>query len=308
MSYLPSSARARSSNSSSWRTAWHRCSTEAMAGHENAQVAIPALPGGGQLDHLAAILTPLKRVVQPRFYGMQNIPADGSLLAGNHTLYAFLDLPFMLAEIWKQRQLAVRSLGENAHYAIPLWREVLTACGMVRGTRENVRALMNERQTLLVFPGGAREVNKRRGEKYQLMWKERIGFARLAIEHGYPIVPFAAVGAEEMLDIVVDENNTAYAHFTDLVKRFTGWPMQPLVHGVGPTLLPHPERLYFWFGEPIDASRFAGRHDDEAARTVRNEVKRAVEDGIDFLLDEREADPRRPLRKRLLSRNAKDNG
>ena len=64
-------------------------------------------------------MAPLKRITQPRFYGMQNIPADGSLLAGNHTLYAFLDLPFMLTEIWKQRELAVRSLGENAHYAIP---------------------------------------------------------------------------------------------------------------------------------------------------------------------------------------------
>jgi hypothetical protein len=85
--------------------------------------------------------------------------------------------------------------------------------------------------------------------------------------------------------------------------------MQPLVHGVGPTLLPHPERLYFWFGEPIDTTRFAGRQDDdEAARAVRNEVKRAVEGGIDFLLAERETDPRRPLRKRLLSRDTADDG
>jgi len=203
----------------------------------------------------------------------------------------------------------VRSLGENAHYAIPLWREALTLCGMVRGTRENVRALMDERQTVLVFPGGSREVNKRRGEKYQLMWKERIGFARLAIEYGYPIVPFAAVGAEEMLDIVIDESNAAFARLSDVVRKLTGWPMQPLVHGVGPTLLPHPERLYFWFGEPIDTARFEGRQDDdEAARAVRNEVKRAVEGGIDFLLAEREADPRRPLRKRLLSRDTADDG
>ncbi len=280
-----------------------------MARHENAPVEIPALPGGGQLDHLATILAPLSRIAQPRFYGMQNIPTEGSLLAGNHTLYAFLDLPFMLTEIWKRRELAVRSLGENAHYAIPIWRELLTACGMVRGTRENVRALMDARETVLVFPGGAREVNKRRGEKYQLMWKERVGFARLAIEHGYPIIPFAAVGAEEMLDIVIDENNPAYAHFTHLVKRLTGWPMQPIVHGVGPTLLPHPERLYFWFGEPIQTTRLKGRHeDDRAARATRDEVKLAVQDGITFLLTEREADSRRGLRTRLLSRNRQDDG
>ncbi len=253
--------------------------------------------------------SPLERVTRPKLYGAENIPADGSLLVGNHTLYGLLDLPFMLAELWKRRHLTVRSLGERAHYAIPLWREALTLGGMVRGTRENVRALMDERQTVLVFPGGSREVNKRRGEKYQLMWKERIGFARLAIEYGYPIVPFAAVGAEEMLDIVIDETNPAFARLGDVVRKLTGWPMGPLVHGVGPTLLPHPERLYFWFGEPIDTTRFEGRQDDdEAARAVRNEVKRAVEGGIDFLLAEREADPRRPLRKRLLSRDTADDG
>jgi hypothetical protein len=37
---------------------------------------------------------------------------------------------------------------------------------MVRGTRDNVRALMHDQQTILVFPGGAREVNKRRGQQY----------------------------------------------------------------------------------------------------------------------------------------------
>jgi 1-acyl-sn-glycerol-3-phosphate acyltransferase len=142
---------------------------------------------------------------------------------------------------------------------------------MVRGTRDNVRALMRERQTILVFPGGAREVNKRRGEKYQLMWKERLGFARLAIEHSYPIVPFAAVGAEEMLDIVVDNSNPVYGQFARAVEKVTGWPMQPIARGLGPTPLPRPERLYFWFGEPIDTSRFAGRQeDDRAARAVRD--------------------------------------
>jgi len=263
---------------------------------------VPDLSGGGQLDHLATLLAPLRRIVQPKFYGLQNVTHEGSLLAGNHTIYAFLDLPFMLTEIWRERAVAVRSLGDNAHYAFPLWRDLLASCGMVRGSRANVDALMNAGQTVLVFPGGAREVNKRRGEKYQLIWKERIGFARLAIEHGYPIVPFAAVGAEEMLDIVLDENNALYAQFTGLVEKLTGWPMQPVVRGIGPTPLPRPERLYFWFGEPVATTGLKRRRDrDAAARLVRDKVKLAVEDGIDFLLAEREADPLRRLRKRLVS-------
>ena len=50
---------------------------------------------------------------------------------------------------------------------------------------------------MLVFPGSGREVTKRKGEAYKVIWKERTGFARMAIEHGYPITPFASVGPEE---------------------------------------------------------------------------------------------------------------
>ena len=35
---------------------------------------------------------------------------------------------FMMAEIWKHRRITVRGLGEDAHYAVPIWRELLGAC------------------------------------------------------------------------------------------------------------------------------------------------------------------------------------
>jgi Diacylglycerol acyltransferase len=171
-------------------------------------------------------------------YGIDNLPDEGSLLVGNHTIYGFLDLPFMMAEVWKRRRIAIRGLGEHAHYAVPVWRDLLGACGMVRGTRDNVRALMRDHQTILVFPGGAREVNKRRGQQYQLLWGERMGFARLAIEQGYPIVPVAAVGAEDMLNVVADVQTPVYGQFARLTKKVTGFPAPPIVRGLGLTPIP----------------------------------------------------------------------
>ena len=263
-------------------------------------VEIPELPSEDAIDRLESLLEPFSRVTQPKFYDIGNLPDDGSLLVGNHTIYGFLDLPFMLAQIWKRRRIIVRSLGEHAHYAIPVWRDLLGACGMVHGTRDNVRALMRDRQTILVFPGGSREVNKRRGQQYQLLWRERIGFARLAIEQGYPIVPFAAVGADDMLDVIVDQNTPVYGQFARLYEKVMGFPTPPVVRGVGLTAIPRPERLYFSFGEPIGTTRFTGRHDDTAARTIRDEVKQAVLAGIQFLRDERDQDPNRDPAKRLL--------
>jgi 1-acyl-sn-glycerol-3-phosphate acyltransferase len=261
---------------------------------------IPDLPAERNIDRLVALLEPLTRVVQPKLYGIEHLPRGGSLLVGNHTIYGFLDLPFMMAEIWKQRRLAIRGLGEHAHYAVPLWRNLLEVGGMVRGTRDNVRTLMRQRETILVFPGGSREVNKQRGQRYQLLWRERIGFARLAIEAGYPIVPFAAVGAEEMLDVLVDQTTPIYGAVSRRYEQLMGFPPPPIVRGVGLTPIPRPERVYFWFGEPIETARFGGDGDDStAARALRDEVKQAIVLGIQFLRDERDQDPKRSLRARL---------
>jgi len=263
-------------------------------------VSLPPAPDPRQMDRLASTQAPFRRVTQPKVAGIERIPQRPVMFVGNHTRYAFLDLPFMMSELWTRRRIIVRGLGDHTHYAIPVWRDLLTMAGMVRGTRENVRALMRDRQNILVFPGGADEVFKARGREYRLLWKERLGFARLAIEFGYPIVPFAAVGAEEMYQVVVDSETPVAAQVSALMRRLVGLPLPPLVRGIGPTMLPRPERLYFWFGEPVDTSRYGGETDDDAAaRTVRDNVKTAVEQAIQTLLSEREHDPHRRLRARL---------
>jgi len=244
-------------------------------------MTLPGPPPERGMDLLATALEPLRLITRPTFDGLDNIPGDGALLVGNHTVYGLLDVPFLIAELWRERRIAVRGLGEHAHYRVPGWRALLESGGMVRGTRANTAALMRRGEHILVFPGGAREVNKRKGERYRLMWKERVGFARLAIAHGYPIVPFAAVGAEEMLEIVVDDDNPVYGRLTGALEQLTGFPLPPLG-------LPRPQRLSFWFGEPVQTTRYAGREgDDGAARAVREQGVDAVEHGIEVLRDER---------------------
>ncbi len=155
---------------------------------------------------------------------------------------------------------------------------------------------------LATTPGRGREVAKRKNEKYQLIWKQRTGFARLAIEAGCPIVPFGAIGAEDSYDILVDADSPTLTPVRGIVERLGGrWEIvPPFARGNGPTPLPRPERFYFAFGEPIDTSRWRGDHDDEhARRTVRDQARTAVEDRIEFLLAEQASDPGRDLLGRL---------
>jgi hypothetical protein len=77
--------------------------------------------------------------------------------------------------------------------------------GCFDGNEENTSKLMSDGQPILVFPGGGREVCRRTTDpKYSLFWGQRMGFARLAIKHGYSIVCIGSVGVEEQLGILFD--------------------------------------------------------------------------------------------------------
>ena len=145
---------------------------------------------------------------------------------------------------------------------------------------------------------------KRRGERYRLVWKQRLGFARMAIEHGCPIVPFGAVGADDTYDILLDAGHPIAAPVRALVERLGGRgdELPPIARGIGPTPVPRPERFYFAFGEPIATDDFAGRADDQRAlRVVRDRTRTAVEHELARLLAVRDDDPERGLLPRLVA-------
>lgn len=263
-------------------------------------------------ETLWKLAAPLRAYHRPLFYGLENIdPKRPSLLVGNHTIFGMLDIPHLGSAIYRERGVLVRSLGDRIHFQIPGWGELLRSMGVVEGSRENCSRLMQAGAHVLVFPGGGREVAKRKGEAYKLIWKERTGFARMAIEHGYPITPFASVGAEECYDILVDANDVMkspigkFLDRTGITKKLLrgGDSIHPIAAGFGFTMIPRPERFYFWVGEPIDTARFAGRHEDKDAQlTLREETRIAVEAGLAKMLAIREKDPKRTLLGGILNR------
>lgn len=267
-------------------------------------------------DVLWRLAAPLRAYHRPRFFGMEHIdPRRPSLLVGNHTIFGILDVPHLVLAIYRQHGVLVRSLGDRLHFLVPGWGDLLKSVGAVVGTRENCAKLMSAGQHILVFPGGGREVAKRKGEAYKLIWKERTGFARMAIAHGYPITPFASVGPEECFDILVDANDVMKSPLGRFLDRAGitqkllrgGDAIMPVSRGLGFTMLPRPERFYFSVGTPIDTTCYAGRQDDpDAQLALREQVRCAVEDQIAMLMRVRRSDPRRSLLGSLLRRDRED--
>jgi len=257
---------------------------------------------------LKASFGPWSWLSDPVMEGVENLPRKGpALYVGNHTLLGVLDVPVMLGQIAKQTGVTLRSLGDRAHFKVPGWRDFMTSTGCVEGTRENCARLMQLGEQIIVFPGGGGEVFKRKGEQYKLRWKERVGFARMAIENRCPIIPFAAVGGDDFYKIVLGSDEIMATPLGKLLVK-AGMREEALgvYRGVGLSMIPRPQRLYFKFGKPIRTTRYKGDGETLAnCEAVRDKVRASVEAMIAELLEQRERDPQRSLGRRLLGKLSK---
>ncbi len=246
---------------------------------------------------LRAAILPWQELTSPVFVGLDRIPSERPLLfVGNHTLFGVMDVPLLFTKLYDAKGIFLRSLGDHNHFKVPVWKQMVEKFGAVDGTQEVCSQLMAAGESILVFPGGAREVAKRKGEKHQLVWKNRLGFARMAIQHGCTIVPFSSLGPEELFDILVD-GDELLATPMGAVARALGMREDFMLPIVAPRR--RLERFYFPFAEPIETRQYRGNADDAACWQVRDQTAYAIEQGLDTLVKLRAKDPDRHLRARL---------
>lgn len=254
-----------------------------------------------------------ERYFSPVYSGMENIDLKRpTLFVGNHTRFGLLDAPLLSREIYLQTGVFIRSLADRAHLEIPVWRDYLAKNGAVLGSRHMCRALMDAGQSIMVFPGGAREVVKGKGLDYTLLWQERLGFVRMAIEHGYSITPFSSVGAEEALSVVADSETIRNSivgklmRATGLEQRTRGGEvLMPLPRGIGLSMLPRPERFYFSIGKPIETRKYRGQQDDKATlQRLQTQTAQSINSMIkDDMLNRARARHDESLIRRILQRS-----
>lgn len=239
-------------------------------------------------DLVRRVTTPARIYFDPVFVGLDAMDASRpALYVTNHNVTGTLDGVLWASELYLTKDIFCRSLVDDFHYRIPGWRDLgAKLMGFVRGSRENCDAMMENGEHIIVYPGGARETCKRKGEEHSITWKERTGFARMAIKHGYDIITVAQVGADDAFDIVADTDEIMDSRFGKWLKssgiagKFfkDGDTFPPLVRGIGPTLFPRPERQYCGYGNRISTTEYAGCEDDkEALWELRTRVEHQME-------------------------------
>jgi 1-acyl-sn-glycerol-3-phosphate acyltransferase len=217
------------------------------------------------------VIGKLARIANAEVIGLEHLPPGGALIVCNHTFG--WDSVFPMAAVWRQLQRRVWVLGEHVWWRFPFLRRLAAAIGTVDGVPENADRLLQQGELVLVLPGGVREAVKPRELRYRLLWGNRYGFVRIAVRNQVPVVPLAAIGADDLFDFV----GNAYRRGERWLRR-TGIPI-PLPSVILP--IPHRVRLRFVFGEPIAPPPAGVEQDAGALRRYRREIEGALHELIE---------------------------
>jgi 1-acyl-sn-glycerol-3-phosphate acyltransferase len=183
---------------------------------------------------------------------LKNVPEEGgALIVANHSGTLPVDALMMQVALHDEAGRALRLLGADLVYQLPLLSHLARKTGHTLACREDADRLLRKGELVGVFPEGFKGVGKPFSERYKLQRFGRGGFVASAIRAGVPIVPTAIVGAEEI-----------YPKLGDLkvLARMLGLPYLPITPFfplLGPLgLVPLPSKWMIEFGEPIRTDEY----------------------------------------------------
>jgi len=167
-------------------------------------------------------------------------------------------------------------------YPLPGTAATFERFGATKVSARGLYAALARGECVLLFPGGAREVFKRKGEQYRLFWGEDADFVRLAARVNATIVPFSGLGGDESFSLALDSDELLSAPLVgDFFRQRVG-TLPSFVPGdvfVPPVGALTPQRHYFLFGAPVDLTGVEPS-DRETCASVYDEVRAAVVGGV----------------------------
>jgi 1-acyl-sn-glycerol-3-phosphate acyltransferase len=205
---------------------------------------------------IASVALLHRRYFRTEVRGMKSLPSGRVLLIANHSGQIPIDAAVIAAAMFVDAEppRIVRAMVEKWAVSLPFISLLFARVGQVVGVPENAKRLLDQGEALLVFPEGAKGISKTFDQRYKLT-EFGLGFMRLAIETGTPIVPVAVIGAEEQY--------VSLGNVEGLAKLFKmpSFPIIPQMLLPGGQL-PLPTKYRLSFGEPM---RFDGDPDDDDA-------------------------------------------
>ncbi len=221
--------------------------------------------------------------------GFENVPEGAALYVGNHNAGLWSPDTFILGWALYRRFGADGlpfGLGHDMVLRSPLG-QLLVPLGAVRASHENAKRLFAEGRKVLVYPGGDLESWRPYRHRNRVVFGERLGYIRLALREGVPVIPVVAEGAHASFVVVDDLRWLAKMIRADRYLRLKVWPLilcMPWGVALGPGVLywPFPTKVRVEILPPIHFER-SGQDavDDDAyvrecSRRVQTELQVAL--------------------------------
>ncbi|KAE9449018.1 hypothetical protein C3L33_19089, partial [Rhododendron williamsianum] len=142
--------------------------------------------------------------------GLAGIPSKGPVLFVGYHMLLGLEVISLISRFWAERNILVRGIahpmlfeGSNGTVDVSAY-DTIRVMGAVPVSGSNLYKLLSLNSHVLLYPGGVREALHRKGEEYKLFWPERSEFVRMAARFGATIIPFGAVGEDDLAQVVFD--------------------------------------------------------------------------------------------------------
>jgi len=227
---------------------------------------------------LGYVRTALWPYFRPRVLGAEHLPKGRALIIGCHSGVIPYDAACTLVAIHDATGRFSRAIGDNLFGQIGFVQDFLRRQGAVVGRPEVVERLLRAGNYVLVFPGGARDMERPYlSQRYRVLPHRGYapghgGYIKIALRTRAPIVPLAVVGAEEAHVMLAN---------LPLVARALRMPLFPWL--LFP--LPLPVKLYIRFGPPIVLPGTAADANDQQKvdqlnKMVRRRVQQLIDDTV----------------------------
>jgi 1-acyl-sn-glycerol-3-phosphate acyltransferase len=236
-------------------------------------------------------LSPIETYFRAEYHGFERVPAEGAaLVVGNHGPFA-IDTPLLVRHTWKARRRVLRMLADRALFTVPIVRDLLTGFGTLEGEPNAATHLLERGHLVGVYPGGVREAFKGPEGRHRVKdyWCKSLGFVRLAMRAGVPIVPVACAGIDDIYVQLKTAEELKDSLFARLLQKYMNNPKYSVALFAGAGVLPLPARLVYQAGDPIvmPGTGEEAANDRGLVERTRDEVAEKLERLID------EADARR---------------
>ncbi|RZF33317.1 hypothetical protein LSTR_LSTR007662 [Laodelphax striatellus] len=128
--------------------------------------------------------------------GLENVPTDTPALLVYYHGAIPIDLYYVISRIYLIKNRLVHTVADRFLFKIPGFGIISEVMKVIPGTVQTCSSVLKENNLLAISPGGVYEAQF--GDSYySLMWKKRLGFAKVALDAKVPIIPIFTENVRE---------------------------------------------------------------------------------------------------------------